>query len=206
MAGAVGIIANNSAMFDRLLEESGCTPEVVTPHLLAAPFFRRKYSAIVVPSGFAYGDQLTVLYALRACRSRILKFIRSGGAILVYGAGADLPDAYDWVPFQMRYLFGFLNGPVKEDGSDLVCIKDECSEVLTVDGTFALSDIGRSAGRELTAPLESCNPLIHLTLQDLPVMVEYRYGSGLLVLTTLHEYPSRKFLKYLTSSGSETLL
>jgi hypothetical protein len=206
MAGNVGIIANSPAMFSRLVEDCGCIAELITPHLLAAPFFRRTFRYLIIPGGFAYREQKTVLYALRASGSRLARFVRDGGTVLVFGAGADLPDAYDWLPFPVRYRFGFASGILTCDGTGSSRIVEECPESVSVDGTLEIPDSGISAGNDWSGNGEGPAPVIHIRLGDLPVMIGYRYGAGMIILTTLHEYPSRSFLRYLSSPLSETLL
>lgn len=211
MAGKVGIIWNTQTMFTRLVEDCGFIAELVTPHLLAAPFFRRKYSVLIVPGGFAHPDHCTVFSALRACEIRIQHFVRSGGTILVFGAGTDLPDAYGWLPCAVRYRFGFSTGEVmgcevNAAESQSSCITEECPDTISIDGTLEIPDICICGVPGVYDARMNPEPFIHLSVRDNPVMIEYQAGDGRIILTTLHEYPSRRFVKGLCSSLSETLL
>ncbi len=201
MGGRVGIIWDCPLMFTRLVEDCGQIPELVSPQLLAAPFFRRSYSTIIIPGGFANPSYSSVLPALRACEGRIRKFVTNGGVVIAFGAGIDRPDAYDWLPVQIRYRFGFTEGvPSWEKDNPLCCIIEECPDTVSIDGTF---EMGGFAHGNAESPVI---PLVHMKMHDFPVLLEYMVGSGRIILTSLHEYPSRGFLTRICDSDSETLL
>ena len=209
MVGRVGIIWDTPVMFTRLVEDCGYISELITPHLLAAPFFRRHYSGIIIPGGFAHSSCCLVLPALRACEDRIWRYIQGGGTVLAFGAGADKPDAYDWLPVSLRYRFGFNEGEaVSEGGAEdiLSCITEDCSDIVSIDGIFETSDDYSSALQSASDDKGYSGPVIALQVRGSPVMVEYRSGTGRIILTTLHEYPSRSFLTKIFPSDSETLL
>jgi hypothetical protein len=206
-AGNVGIVWETPILFSRLVEDCGFIAEQVTPHLLAAPFFRRKYGTIIIPGGFAHPDYSSILSALRACERRINRFITSGGVLLVFGAGTQRPDAYDWLSIRVRYRFGFSEGRVEGDiDSPAGCITQGHSDMVSIDGTFELPDIGVRMVSGASDQNRVDIPIVYLTMAGEPVLIEYRVGAGRVILTTLHEYPSPRFICDLCSSGSETLL
>lgn len=207
MGRRVGIIWDTPVMFTRLVEDCGYLAELVTPHLLAAPFFRRSFSAIIIPGGFGNPSYSSVLPALRACEDRIRHYVTSGGMVLVFGAGFDRPDAYDWISGNIRYRFGFSEG-TPDAGADsfFACITEECPERVSIDGAFELEEPAGSEG--IGAPgSEMLNfPRICLRINGLPVLIEYPVGAGRMILTTIHEYPSRTFLCNFFVNNGETLL
>ena len=204
--GRVGIIWDTPVMFSRLVEECGYIPELVTPHFLAAPFFRRSFSAIIIPGGFANPSYSSVLPALRACEDRIRRFVTSGGTVLAFGAGIDKPDAYDWLTLGVRYRFGFTEGVAEgDDNPALPGITEDCPGTVLIDGVFELPS---PAGSGMNAPGtgEGVDPKILLYLGGFPILIEYSAGAGRIILTTLHEYPSRGFLRSFCTGSGETLL
>ncbi|PKL58935.1 MAG: hypothetical protein CVV33_09985 [Methanomicrobiales archaeon HGW-Methanomicrobiales-4] len=207
MTRRVGIIWDTPVMFTRLVEDCGFIPELVTPHLLAAPFFRRSYSAIIIPGGFAHPSYSLVLPALRACEDRIWRFILAGGMVLVFGAGFDKPDAYDWLPVMVRYRFGFSEGMV-EGGTDnpFSCIIEDCPDLVSIDGFFDIPGNGLPSIQGASDLEEDGRVVVCLQMRGYPVMIEYRSGAGRIILASLHEYPSRRFLSGFCMRGSETLL
>ena len=137
MAGRVGVIWDSPVMFTRLIEDCGHIPELVTPHLLAAPFFRRSFSAVIIPGGFAHKSYSTILPSLRACEGRIRRFIIGGGTLLVFGAGVDRPGVYDWLPIIIRYQFGFSEGkPEETTPNSLSGIVEDSPDTVSIDGIF----------------------------------------------------------------------
>ena len=186
----IGIIWDQPVIFSRLIEDCGHQCEVITPHLLAAPFFRRSYQAIIIPSGFADISYSTVLPALRAVSGRLKKYAENGGTILVFGAGTDRKDAYDWLPVGVSYHFGFSEGSLKKEcDHPFTCIAEDCPDITAIDGKL---------GGEDGETLISCD--------GAPVLRIYRQKTGKIILSTIHEYPSRKFLEKFCAEGSEALL
>jgi hypothetical protein len=177
-------------LFTRYVEECGVTCELVTPQMVAAPFFRGKFVALIVPTGFANSGFSNLLPALKAAIPRIRRFVEAGGRLLVFGAASDRNDAYCWLPFRLCYRHAY--GPVSVridrphpaisliEGYDVGCI--ECDGYFTdYDATVIASAGGR------------------------PVMVSKEIGKGEVVATTVHEYPSRAFVREFCMAPEETL-
>ncbi|WP_243670817.1 BPL-N domain-containing protein [Methanoculleus chikugoensis] len=95
-------------MFSRLIEDCGAACESVNPNMLASPFWRGRFAALIVPTGFANPAYSNLLPpALRAAEGRIRRFVENGGRLLVFGAGCSRTDAYDWLPFPVTYSFAY---------------------------------------------------------------------------------------------------
>jgi len=186
----IAVIWDKPIMFTRLIEDCGHSCELVTPNILAAPFFRKKFHGVLIPAGFAAPGSAVVLAALRAISSRIKRYVEEGGTILAFGAAFERNNAYDWLPVQVEYRFGFsscmLYGDKKGVSNDIV---EDISEPLTIDGTI----VGSPGEVILTSP-------------DGPVLISITYGYGKIIITSLHEYPSRKFITGFCSGGTEGLL
>ncbi|MCP1661725.1 MULTISPECIES: hypothetical protein [Methanocalculus] len=167
-------------MFQRLIDDCVGSCELVTPQLLAAPFYRGRFGALVIPTGFANKDYSRVLPALRATKGRIERFLSSGGEMLVYGGGGDVPDCYDWLPFKVCYNFEY--GPrkitIRREGDASRLLEGYDPDAFECDGYFT--------GYEGEAVAE--------TDAGHPILIEEMIGSGRVILTTAHEYPSRAFL------------
>jgi hypothetical protein len=104
MKGRAGLIWDTPLPFCRYIEECGVPCEHISPHLLAAPFFRRSFSALIIPAGYGNPAYSRLLPALRASSSRIRRFVESGGNILVYGPGRMNPEALDWLPVPLKFV------------------------------------------------------------------------------------------------------
>jgi hypothetical protein len=184
------LLWDEKLVFSRYIEECGVTCEQVTPHMIAAPFYRGRFTSLIIPTGFANPAFSGLLPALKAAAPRIRRFVREGGRLLVFGAASGRADAYDWLPIRLRYhhLYGPVNLTLDRDnpwaslveGYDTGCI--ECDGYFT---DFEGSVIARSG--------------------EHPVMIATSLGRGEIVATTIHEYPSRPFLASFCAAPEETL-
>ena len=189
MSCRAGFVWGTKQHFNRYIEECGISCELVTPQMLAAPFYRGSFNCLIIPTGFANPAYSNLLPALRAGSARIEKFVESGGNLLVFGAAADRPDAYDWLPFPVVYRHEChprrIECSLSSDAGTL--IDDYDPRCIECDGSFP-SHEGTRVGIA-----ESCD-----------VIIEKKIGEGWIVVTSVHEYPSRSFLKNFCSSGKES--
>lgn len=189
MTCRAGFVWATPQHFNRFIEECGITCEAVTPHMLAAPFYRPLLNCLIVPTGFANPAYSNLLPALRASAPRIQRFIENGGFLLVFGAAADKPDAYDWLPFRIRYRHDChpRNIVFKAGSGTRSIIEDYDPTAIECDGIFPEHD-GEETG----------------TCDTAAVIIEKRIGRGRVIVTSIHEYPSRRFLTDFCAEGSLT--
>jgi hypothetical protein len=184
------LLWDEKLVFSRYIEKCGVNCEHITPHMVAAPFYRGRFATLIIPTGFANPAFSNLLPALKAAAPRIRRFIEQGGKLLVFGAASAREDAYDWLPIRLRYYHQY--GPVTlsidrdnpwsclVEGYDTSCI--ECDGYFT---DFEGSVIARAG--------------------ENPVMIGTALGKGEIVATTIHEYPSRPFLASFCTAAEETL-
>jgi hypothetical protein len=185
----VGLVWDENLVFGRFLEECGVITVPVTPHLLAAPFFKGQYSVLIVPTGFANPSYSRLLPALRASSGRIRRFVEAGGNLLVYGAADHREHVYDWLPFSISYRYEPVNGMIAIDPSSpwSAIVSDYEPDHIECDGYFPTTD-GAVIG----------------TMGGNAVMVEKTVGKGTILVTTIHEYPSRCFIAGFSAAAGET--
>jgi hypothetical protein len=187
-----GFLWDSPQIFTRLIEEcTGCC-ELVTPQLLASPFYKGRFTAIVIPTGFGNPLYSRLLPALRASSRRIERFLESGGRILVFGAADERPGAYDWLPFGLTYRHSYAPRRITfAPGSPWASLVEGYDPLaIECDGTFPEHDgtaVATADGGEA-------------------VVVEKCVGKGLVLAATIHEYPSRGFLASFSCGGEEALL
>jgi hypothetical protein len=186
-----GLTWESNILLNRYLEDCGVQCELVTPQMLAAPFYRGKFVSLVIPTGFGNQMYSNLLPALRASSSRIKKFVNNGGNVLVFGAMDAAHNTYDWLPFSVRYNHEYFNTKVVIDGSDEHCaiLDDFGTDEIQCDGHFSGFEGKIVASTEDGKVLMICNHI----------------GKGKVVITSFHEYPSRKFLKGFCTADRETL-
>lgn len=191
MTCRTGLLWDSPLMFSRLIEDCGACCETVNPYMLASPFWRGRFVALIVPTGFANPAYSNLLPALRAAGPRIRRFVENGGRLLVFGAGCSREDAYDWLPFPVTYTFAYGPRAVRFTseseytslfaGYDLAAV--EC------DGSFP------AHGGEALAASASGEALL----------IRKAIGDGMILVSSIHEYPSREFLKVFSCGERETL-
>ncbi|MDD1696425.1 MAG: hypothetical protein LUQ54_05960 [Methanoregula sp.] len=189
MSCRAGFVWGTRQHFNRYIEECGISCELVTPQMLAAPFYRGVFNCLIIPTGFANPAYSNLLPALRASSPRIKNFVENGGNLLVFGAATNKPDAYDWLPFPVVYHHDCHPRRIEcGSGSDTgSLITDYDPHCIECDGSFP-SHEGKSVGIA--------------ELHD--VIIEKQIGHGKIVVTSVHEYPSRGFLKNFCSTGRES--
>jgi glutamine amidotransferase-like uncharacterized protein len=190
MSGRAGFVWETAQHFNRYIEDCGIACELVTPYMLAAPFFRGEFNCLIIPTGFANPAYCRLLPALRASSDRIERFVGNGGNLLVFGAAIDRPDAYDWLPFSLTYHHDCHPRSIDCAGSPATSaiIADYDPEGIECDGIFPTyeSDTAGVSGPDA-------------------VLIEKKYGKGKIIVTSIHEFPSREFLKAFCTEGTQTL-
>jgi hypothetical protein len=185
-----GLVWDTKLVFHRYIEDCGITCEHVTPHMLAAPFYRGRYVTLVIPTGFGNPSYSGLLPALRASSGRIRRFVENGGNLLVFGAAGDKNDPYDWLPFRVVYRHEYQARKVQVEPTHPCAriIEDFDPESIECDGFF---------------PEHEGSVVAHS--EGLPVAISHRVGKGSVLVTCIHEYPSRCFISYFCSAEGETL-
>ena len=191
MKRKTGLVWDSRLLMNRYLEDCGVACELVTPHMLAAPFFRARFVSLIVPTGFANPKFSGLLPALRASSPRIRRFVEQGGRLLVFGAMDPSPASYDWLPFQLKYRHEYFRTRVVFEKVPPPCtILDQFSaDEVECDGYFEDVEGMIAARGEGGRALMVCHPL----------------GEGVIVVTSFHEYPSRPFVQEFCCADRETL-
>jgi hypothetical protein len=186
MGREIALLWDKDTPFKQYLTDNGFDCEIVTPQLLAAPFFSwRSCRLVIVPAGFGHAFYSGVLKDLRANSTFINTFVKAGGTLLVSGALSG-GDAYNWLPWGITYLRDERTVEierVKEHKAAAIIDNDGCM----CDGYFEkvkdgwdiiLATKGESEGK--------------------PILVTAEYGAGTIIATTIHEYPSERFIASFT--------
>ena len=190
MSCRAGFVWDTAQHFNRFIEDCGIACELVTPYMLAAPFFRGNFNCLIIPTGFANPAYSRLLPALRASSDRIERFVENGGNLLVYGAAIDRSDAYDWLPFPVTYHHDCHPRQLDCAASPVTgsLVEDYNPAQIECDGIFPTQS-GDSTGNS----------------SEGVILVEKRIGKGSIIVTSIHEFPSRAFLKEFCAAGTQTL-
>ncbi|TAJ43991.1 type 1 glutamine amidotransferase family protein [Methanofollis fontis] len=162
-----------------------------THHMIAAPFYRARTVALIVPTGFANSTYSSLLPGLRASSRRIRSFVEKGGRLLVFGAMDYRAGAYDWLPFAVEYHHEFKQRPLlfPEESGYASLIDGYDTSAVETDGYF----------RDYDADVVAETP------DGEAVIISRTVGDGVVIVTATHEYPSVPFMGAFCTAERETL-
>ena len=189
MEAEIALLWDRDTPYEQYLKEHGFRYKRVQPQLLAAPFFSwRAFRLVIIPAGFGNTYFSGMLAVLRANREALKSFVRAGGTLLVSGALAH-GNAYDWLPLQLEYVRKDIQAPLERQKDDEAAQLVE-QPVCFCDGYLGTLDDGW--GVILTVKADAG---VH------PVLVVADYGAGKIMVSSIHEYPSERFLRTCLRSG-----
>ncbi len=173
----IGLIWDTKLLFEKLFVEHGFDYQLVHPASLGSPFVP-KFKLVIIPTGFANPQYSSVLPPLMRNRHRVENFIKTGGTLLVYGALTESHN-YDWLPVNIEYVQCY--GPVE--------LSEHCQH--------AASMIFPDTRPECDGFFTSCDGnCIMVNESGEPVLVTIEYGEGLIIATTIHEFPTPEFIRW----------
>lgn len=184
MERQITVLWDKETPFEQYLTDRGFICEVVTPQIVAAPFFSWKAcKLLLVPAGFGNAFFSGILKDLRATSTFITNFVKAGGTLLVCGAFSG-KNAYNWLPRTINYVRAEHKVQIdrlKQDGAATIVETDECF----CDGYF--DEVGEGWEVVLAARAEG---------DEKAILVVSKYGAGRIIATTIHEYPTEQFIAY----------
>ncbi|MHC1575450.1 MAG: hypothetical protein ACXQTY_06595 [Candidatus Methanogasteraceae archaeon] len=174
----ITLIWDCDLLFEKLFVEHGLSYQRVPASAIANPFMPLPESRVmIIPTGFANTEYTGILRGIAANRSFFDRFVRNGGVLVVYGA--LVPEyTYQWLPFTLKYKeqYGSVDIEVAEEHACRSIFAGDCAEC---DGYFTEAD---------------CDVI--LKGDGMPILVSKEKGDGIVIATTIHEFPTGKFLKW----------
>ena len=193
MVSKAAVAWENEGILNKYIEDCGVSCELITPQMLATPFYRGEIVALIIPAGFGNRLYSGLLSALRSSRERVGNFVKKGGRVLCYGAITADSGTYDWLPFRCEYTHEFFGAPIKIDKSrEFSGITADFNEnMIDFDGFFT----GDIAEDEVVASAKEGKIVIFFK----------KYGDGYFVLVSTHELPSKEFVRKFCTANVEIL-
>lgn len=178
-------------MFSRLIQDCCGVCEDVTPLMLSSPYYKGRYSGIIIPAGFGNPAYSKLLPALRVSKGRFARYIENGGRVLVFSSAAVGPNKYDWLPVFVEFHseYGEHRLLVNDSSPWKTLYENFDPECFVSDGWFEVSK------GEIVAEIEDGKP----------VCVQINYGKGVILLAISHEYPTRSFLQTFQQGGCDVV-
>lgn len=173
----IAIIGERTFLYERLFAELGISFQFISPGILGSPFLPR-YKVVLIPTGFANSQYSETLPALRRMKSSISGFVKSGGILTVFGPMVSEHN-FDWLSIPLSYICELGCRNVSSAGNECSCLL--CTSTPECDGYLM-------PGNGFETVLRDEN--------GRAILVKARLGEGLIVATTVHEFPSAEFIRW----------
>jgi hypothetical protein len=173
----IALIGDRSFLFEKLLDEIKASYQFLSPAVLGSPFLP-KFKMIMIPTGFANPQYSSALPVLERCKSNIANFVKEGGILTIFGP-LVLEHTYDWLPLPLKYVceLGSQNTAASDHECSCLC----CTSTPECDG-FLIPGVGFE-----TVLKDS---------KERAIIVSGRYGEGIIVATSVHEFPGVEYIRW----------
>lgn len=178
----IAIIGERTFLFEKLFEDLGISFQFLSPAILGSPFLP-KFKMVMIPTGFANPQYSKTLPALQRMKSNISEFIKRGGVLTVFGPMVPEHD-YDWLPLPLCYLCELGPQSVAPSGDECSCLL--CTSTPECDGYLIAGE-----GFETVLKDE----------KNRAILVRAQFGEGLIVATSVHEFPAAEYIKWALSQA-----
>jgi hypothetical protein len=180
-ARAIALLGDNVTAFTRYLRGMEFTCEAIPSELLLAPFFSlTDYKLVIIPAGFGSVLYSKLLPRLRAKKELLTNFVGAGGTLLVSGAFSE-KNPYNWLPLTLEYI-------QKEQWVTIEMVADHHAALIVETNKCMCDGYFTAIGSEGEIILENEG--------GKAILVVASYGAGEIIATTIHEYPSERFISY----------
>jgi len=173
----IAIIGERTFLYEKLFAELGISFQFISPDILGSPFLPR-YKVVLIPTGFANSQYSETLPALRRMKSSISGFVKSGGILTVFGPMVAEHN-FDWLPMPLSYICELGCRNIDSAGNGCSCLL--CTSAPECDGYLI-------PGKGFETVLRD--------ERGRAVLVTAGLGDGLIVVTTVHEFPSAEYIKW----------
>lgn len=180
----IALIGEKTFLYEKLFGECGLSVQFISPSLLGSPFLSQ-YRAVMIPTGFANPQYSAALPALMRTKSNISAFVNRGGVLTVFGPMVAEHD-YDWLPQPLRLRYVCDLGARRADPPSEECACLLCTTTPECDGYLLPGEGYREVLRDERG---RCI----LALAEL--------GEGLIVATTVHEFPTADYIRWAARRG-----
>jgi hypothetical protein len=175
----VALIWDRRILFEKLFLEYGVTCEWVSPVAVGTPY-SPKYKVAIIPVGFGNPAYSSVAKVIRSLRTPLKNFVTDGGIIIIF---SPFIDNYDFKWLDLPYDFKMI---LRDDPMKIEQVKEHPAAHI-VDILEARTDGYFVGVAERDVILKS---------KDGPVLTLIPMGEGSIILTTIHDLPSRRFIMW----------
>lgn len=185
----VMLLWDNPLLFEKLFEENGLKCQRILSTALGTPFLPA-CKCVIVPTGFANSAYTKILPGIERNGKAFEKFVSAGGVLVIFGALVKTYD-HNWLPMQLTYTEKHGETHLHRLGEHgAQCIVADPEMTVECDGYFSSTD----------------GDVILNNDDGEAVMVVKEMGEGMIIATTVHEFPSPDFLTCVMDSARRSKL
>lgn len=173
----IALIGERTFLFEKLFQDIGASYQFLQASILGSPFLPN-YRMVMIPTGFANPQYSKTLPVLQRLKSNIANFVTKGGVLTVFGPLVPEHN-YDWLPLRLKYVCELGSQKVAPTENECSCLL--CTPTPECDGYLL-------PGKEFEIVLKDAN--------ERAVLVMAKYGDGLIVATSIHEFPAAEYIKW----------
>jgi hypothetical protein len=178
----IALIGERTFLYEKLFQDLGVTYQFLQPSVLGSPFLPQ-FKMIMIPTGFANPQYSQSLPGLQRLRPNIADFVKTGGILTVFGP--LIPEhSYEWLPLKLKYYCEYGSQNVIPTDHECSCLL--CTPTPECDGYLI--------------PGEGFETVLKDT-KNRTILVMARYGKGLIVATSVHEFPASEYIKWALSKS-----
>jgi hypothetical protein len=133
---------------------------------------------VLIPTGFANPEYSKALPALQRAKANMAEFVKKGGVLTVFGPMVPEHD-YDWLPLKLKYVCELATQSVAPSQHECSCLL--CTTTPECDGYLL-------PGEGFETVLKDA--------KGRAVLIVANYGEGLIVATSVHEFPAAEYIKW----------
>lgn len=175
----IALIWDRHLLFEKLFVEYGFDSERVSPLQIGSPYAPR-FRLAILPVGFGNSTYTTVAKTIKILSTPLQRFVRKGGSLVVFSPYVDNYD-YTWLGLSYRFKLIVRSELVK------LSVKREHPATQIVDILEGQTDGYLMGGDEHD---------VVLTSTDGPVLTVTSVERGHIILSTIHEFPARRFIEW----------
>ncbi len=175
----IALIWDRPLLFEKLFVEYGIACERVSP-LQIGTAYSPKFKVAILPVGFGNPAYSTVAKSVRRLGTPLQQFLQKGGVLLVFSPYVDNYDfAWLGLPYKFKHLV--------RDTLLKITVRVEHPAAHILDIYEAQTDGYLIGAEENDVILQS---------EDGPVLMVKTIDEGRVILTTIHEFPARRFISW----------
>ncbi|MFP4654112.1 MAG: hypothetical protein ACLFMM_00265 [Methanohalobium sp.] len=183
----VMLLWDTKTLFEKLFQENDLNCKRVLSSSLGTPFLP-PCKSVIIPTGFANPLYTTITSGIEQNKKSFEKFLKNGGIVTVFGPMVS-EYQYQWLPLKLTYIQDHKSAPLQKVGEhEAQSIIENPDYSVECDGYFSEAD----------------GQVLYKNDEGKPVMVAMEYENGLIIATTIHEFPSSNFLGWIKRFGKKT--